>query len=228
MALAARRRWLGERGGWPGERFRRGERPRAPAGDAEHRMRGERARDRVLVVWCPDSPGEEGSAGPRALAAALAEFSPRVTELDARAARGEAAGQPGSRGHPGAQVWPGSLGQRVTIVLPGESATFLARYPVSVLDDPVLADLLPRLGLHTLGDFAALPPADAASRFGPRGALAHRLARGLDPRPLVPSPPAADLSVSQEFDPPEPQAEVVVFAAKALAGQMHAALAARG
>ncbi len=241
-------------------------------------MRGERARDRVLVVWCPDSPGEEGSAGPRALAAALAEFSPRVTALDpqacafpargparyfggeealagkilealaardlscrvgvadgrfaaelaARAARGEAAGQPGSRGHPGAQVWPGSLGQRVTIVLPGESATFLARYPVSVLDDPVLADLLPRLGLHTLGDFAALPPADAASRFGPRGALAHRLARGLDPRPLVPSPPAADLSVSQEFDPPEPQAEVVVFAAKALAGQMHAALAARG
>src|SRR5579875_3233705 len=96
-----------------------------------------------------------------------------AAELAARAARGEAAGQPGSRGHPGAQVWPGSLGQRVTIVLPGESATFLARYPVSVLDDPVLADLLPRLGLHTLGDFAALPPADAASRFGPRGALAH-------------------------------------------------------
>ena len=96
------------------------------------------------------------------------------------------------------------------------------------LGHPDLADLLPRLGIGTLGEFAALPAAEAANRFGAAGERAHRLARGLDPRPLVPRPPAADLSVSAEFDPPAGQAEPVVFAAKALAERMHAGLAARG
>ena len=67
-----------------------------------------------------------------------------------------------------------------------------------------------------------------ASRFGDAGECAHRLARGLDARPLAVSPPPADLSVVQEFDPPEARAEPVVFAAKALAMRLHAGLAARG
>ena len=58
------------------------------------------------------------------------------------------------------------------------------------------------------------------------GVLAHRLARGLSPRPLVPRPPPVDLSVCKEFDPPVGQAEPVVFAAKALAQRMHDRLAA--
>jgi protein ImuB len=70
--------------------------------------------------------------------------------------------------------------------------------------------------------------ADAANRFGVPGARAHRLARGLDPRPLTPRQPSADLSVHIDFDPPAGQAEPVVFAAKALAGRMQAGLAARG
>jgi protein ImuB len=104
---------------------------------------------------------------------------------------------------------------------------------VSVLADQDLAGqdlaaLLKRLGLGTLGDFAALPAHDVASRFGDAGECAHRLARGLDSRPLAPRSPPADLSVAQEFDPPEEQAEPVVFAAKALAARLHAGLAARG
>ena len=67
-----------------------------------------------------------------------------------------------------------------------------------------------------------------ASRFGAAGETAHRLARGLGSRPLAVRPPPADLSVAQEFDPPEPLAEPVVFAAKALAERMHDGLAARG
>ena len=114
------------------------------------------------------------------------------------------------------------------VVAPGETPAFLAPQPVGSLEDPELADLLPRLGIKTLGEFAALPAAEAGNRFGAQGALAHRLARGLDPRPLVPRPPSADLSVSMEFDPPAGQSEPVVFAAKALAEQMHAGLAARG
>ena len=111
---------------------------------------------------------------------------------------------------------------------PGETPEFLAGFPVGVLDLPELCELLPRLGIETLGQLAALPPAEAASRFGPAGGLASRLARGLDPRPLIPRPPAADLSVQQEFDPPADQSEPVIFAAKALADQMHDRLAAGG
>jgi protein ImuB len=91
-----------------------------------------------------------------------------------------------------------------------------------------LAGLLNRLGLVTLGDFAALPARDVASRFGDVGERAHRLARGLDSRSLAGRPPPADLSVTREFDPPEPRAEPVVFAAKVLAERLHAGLAARG
>jgi len=116
----------------------------------------------------------------------------------------------------------------VTVVARGQTREFLAAHPVSVLDSEEMADLLPRLGIRTLGEFAALPVAEAVNRFGVPGALAHRLARGLDPRPLAARPARADLSVATEFDPPEQLAEPVVFAAKALAMRMHAGLAASG
>ena len=128
---------------------------------------------------------------------------------------------------PGAPRAAGSA-DAALIVAPGETPAFLASQPVGSLEDPELADLLPRLGIRTLGEFAVLPAIEAGNRFGAQGAVAHRLARGLDPRPLVPRPPSADLSVSVEFDPPAEQSEPVVFAAKALAEQMHAGLAARG
>jgi protein ImuB len=123
---------------------------------------------------------------------------------------------------------PSQAGPAGLIVPRGDTPAFLAGQPVGVLGRPELEYLLPRLGIATLGELAALPAAEAASRFGAAGALAHRLARGLDPRPLVPRPPAADLSVSMEFDPPAEQAEPVVFTAKSLAESMHAGLAARG
>jgi protein ImuB len=124
-------------------------------------------------------------------------------------------------------------GRPVLVVPPGRTAEFLARQPVSVLADQDLASqdlvgLLNRLGLRALGNLAALPAGDVASRFGTAGETVHRLARGLGSRPLAVRPPAEDLSVTQEFDPPEPLAEPVVFAAKALAEQMHEGLTARG
>jgi protein ImuB len=139
----------------------------------------------------------------------------------------------------------------VLVIPPGRAPEFLARQPVSVLAAPEaaagltnrdgagdlagrdlvgpdLVALLSRLGLRTLGDLAALPADDVASRFGAAGETVHRLARGLGSRPLAARPPAEDLSVAQEFDPPEPLAEPVVFAAKALAERMHQGLADRG
>lgn len=110
----------------------------------------------------------------------------------------------------------------------GEARDFLAGFPVGVLGLPELCDLLPRLGIEMLGQLASLPLAEAASRFGAEGKLAWRLARGLDPRPLIPRPPTADLSVQLEFDPPVEQSEPVIFAAKALADAMHDRLTASG
>ena len=115
-----------------------------------------------------------------------------------------------------------------TVVPPGQAREFLAPYPVSVLDSEELTELLPRLGIVTLEDFARLPASQAVNRFGVPGGAAHRLARGLDPRPLAVRAPAADLSVGVAFDPPAELAEPVVFAAKALAEQLHDGLAARG
>jgi protein ImuB len=128
---------------------------------------------------------------------------------------------------PGARPAAARSGAVMTVA-PGRTRAFLAPLPVSVLDSPELTDLLPRLGIRTLGEFTALPAAEVANRFGTAGVVAYRLAHGLPPRPLAPRPPPADLSVSQEFDPPERRAEPVVFAAKALAERMHNGLAASG
>jgi protein ImuB len=178
--------------------------------------------------------GEEALAARIADAVACHGFACRVgvadgmfaAQLAARAPRpgGVARVAVGGTGRAGRPEAPGAA----VIVAPGEAPAFLAPHSVSSLGNQELADLLPRLGIRTLGDFAALSAAEAANRFGAQGALAHRLARGLDPRPLVPRPPSADLSVSTPFDPPVEQSEPVVFAAKALAERMHAGLAARG
>ena len=61
---------------------------------------------------------------------------------------------------------------------PGATAAFLAPWPVAVLGTPELAELLPRLGLRTLGALAALPAGDVLARFGAAGARCQRVARG--------------------------------------------------
>ncbi|MGI8777513.1 MAG: DNA polymerase Y family protein [Acidimicrobiales bacterium] len=108
------------------------------------------------------------------------------------------------------------------IVPRGASAAFLAPLPAATLASVVpgatpLADLWGRLGIVTLGDLAALPPAAVIARFGPDGAAAHRLARGLDERPLAARTPPPDLTVSAELDPPVESVETAAFVAKSLA-----------
>jgi len=117
---------------------------------------------------------------------------------------------------------------RPRIVTPGESAAFLAPLPVSRLGRPDLAHLLRRLGLRTLGAFAAVPAADVASRFGPDGALAHRLAAGLDVRPVTARIPPPELTRRLEFDPPLDRADQVAFSVRELADSFIAGLSGQG
>lgn len=116
----------------------------------------------------------------------------------------------------------------VWIVTAGGAAEYLAPLSLGALDRPELADVLARLGLHTLGDLAALPAADVLGRFGSEGIEAHRLACGLDPRPPATEPPPPDLVVSAELDPPAEQVAPIAFVARGLADELHARLAARG
>jgi protein ImuB len=114
------------------------------------------------------------------------------------------------------------------VVPAGEAAAFLAPLPVGALDRPELGDVLRRLGLPKLGDFASLDPADVLARFGSDGELAHRLARGLDERPPATSPPPLDLQAVAELDPPAERVDTAAFIAKSLADELHDRLAANG
>jgi len=90
----------------------------------------------------------------------------------------------------------------LTVVDPGEEAAALAPIPVGVLEKISACGLasvasepgaLPELtvfrtwGLKTLGELAALPPADLAARLGSPGLFWQAIARGEDARPLIPT-----------------------------------------
>ncbi|MGQ0679332.1 MAG: DNA polymerase Y family protein [Actinomycetota bacterium] len=106
------------------------------------------------------------------------------------------------------------------VVAPDEMAGFLSPLQVSALGRPGLSDLLVRLGIKTLGDFAALPPADVAARFGPDGLAAYRLASGLDEHHFVPREHRPVLEVKEVFDPPTERIDVAIFAGKGLADML--------
>ena len=125
------------------------------------------------------------------------------------------------------------------VVPSGGTPAFLSPLPVDVLlgdSSPgatptsfrSLVNVLVRLGLTTLGAFAAIPTADVAGRFGAEGLVAHRLAAGLDDRPPGHRPAPPDLAVSTSFDPPVDRVDRAAFAARALAESLHEGLARRG
>ena len=76
-------------------------------------------------------------------------------------------------------VFAASLAAAAGVTVPaGGTPDFLASWPVSTLAAPELADVLVRLGLRTLGDFAAVPAREVLARFGNDGVVAHRVAAG--------------------------------------------------
>jgi protein ImuB len=114
----------------------------------------------------------------------------------------------------------------IRIVPPGEGAAFLAPLPVTVLGLPRLAALLARLGVRTLGAFAALPEDAVRDRFGPEGEAAHLVAAGLDPRRVQARTVPADRDARQAFEPPLDRVDQIAFALRRTAEAFLAALAA--
>jgi protein ImuB len=89
---------------------------------------------------------------------------------------------------------PAFAGRRADPVVPeGAVRAFLAPLPVALLRPRAglaeLPEMLERLGIRTLGQFAALPAARISERFGHPGLLALELAQGRD-TPLEPRRPS--------------------------------------
>ncbi|MQA24975.1 MAG: DNA polymerase Y family protein [Micromonosporaceae bacterium] len=126
-------------------------------------------------------------------------------------------------------IFAASHAARAGVIVPaGRSAEFLAPLDVAALDRPELVDVLRRLGIRALGAFAALPHVDVFARFGADAALAHRLARGLDPRPLAARAVPPDLTVVTDLEPPAERVDTAAFAARAQAEELHRKLARHG
>ncbi|GAA1976294.1 DNA polymerase Y family protein [Catenulispora subtropica] len=224
------------------------------AARADGVRRGQRTRDAQrlapgLVLYARDEAAEARAFEP--VLAVLAEYTPRfevvrpglaALPLDAPAryfggedlvVRGirDRIGELGVGAGVGVAdgVFAAALAARSdTRVVPGRTAEFLAPFPTSVLELPELVEPLGRLGVPTLGRLAGLPADAVAGRFGADGVAAHRLARGLDARPPAPLRQGPDLSVEAVFDPPADGSERIVFAAKALADELHTVLAQAG
>ena len=118
--------------------------------------------------------------------------------------------------------------QDCTVVPAGGSADFLARLPVGALEDAALVSLLRRLGLRTLGDFAALPSRDVLTRFGSSGAWLHRLARGRDHRAAVSRQAPLELEQRVAFEPPLETIEPITFSSRQTAERAVTELARHG
>lgn len=132
-------------------------------------------------------------------------------------------------GRPAAQLRvetaaPADAPDPITVVPPGEAAAFLAPLPVSLLEDPELVSLLPRLGIRTLGDCAALGEQDVLDRFGPFGSRLHALAAGRDPRAATPRIPPRDVDAVVDFEPPLDRADQVAFGVRSSADRFIADL----
>src|SRR5699024_6140727 len=125
------------------------------------------------------------------------------------------------------------------MVPPGSSREYLARRDIRELmvmattaqqrrelDD--LLDLLRRLGVATLGDLAAMRPAQVGPRFGSLGTAVHRLARGLDEYPALMHRAEPDITVQAGLDPPAARMDVAAFAGRRLAEELNNRMLRRG
>ncbi len=90
----------------------------------------------------------------------------------------------------------------IRVVRRDEEPTLLAGLPVRRLwgIGPVAEEKLHRLGIDTIGAFAALSDAEAANILGGTvGPALHQLARGIDDRPVAENGPAKQISAESTF-----------------------------
>ncbi|MET8780012.1 DNA polymerase IV [Nocardia sp. NPDC050713] len=91
----------------------------------------------------------------------------------------------------------------IRVVAPDEQQALLAGLPVRKLwgIGPVAEGRLRSLGIETVGAFAALPESEVVSLLGGSvGAALHRLARGIDDRPVAERAEAKQISAENTYE----------------------------
>lgn len=123
------------------------------------------------------------------------------------------------------------------IVEPGGDAAFLSGLSIRQLaTEPSLsgagredlADLLWRMGIRSIGQFAELSRTDVASRFGADAISAHRFACGESDRGPSGRELPAELDAVMNCDPPIDRVDAAAFAGRSLAAELHRSLEGAG
>jgi protein ImuB len=123
------------------------------------------------------------------------------------------------------------------VVPTGQDARFLSALSIRQLaTEPSLSgpgredlvDLLWRMGIATIGQFAALSRTDVASRFGADAVVAHRFAHGEPQRGPSAREPPPELDAVLDCDPPIDRVDAAAFAGRSLAASLHQTLLAAG
>jgi protein ImuB len=114
----------------------------------------------------------------------------------------------------------------LTVIDAGRERDALAPLPIAILNNFQLSSLksqhdesselrvescLKRWGIRTLGEFAALPPAELSSRLGQPALAWQAIARGEDATPLVPTLPEERFESSLELEWPVEDLEPLSF-----------------
>lgn len=116
----------------------------------------------------------------------------------------------------------------LAVVPPDRSAAALASLPLLALEEEPVRVALARLGLHTLGELAALPAGAVLARLGVAGVRAQRACRAQDAGPWVPEPPSEVLEELFSLEWPAESLEPLLFASKILLDRLCARLQGRG
>ena len=200
-----------------------------PEGTAET-LPGHTPRGGEIIV---DVEGLEQLFGSTAgIAAALLRRAERV---------GFAAGVGIADGRATARIAAGSALRRneTILVAPGGDAAWLAALPLTILDrarDPAadergrhgwsaVVDSLTRLGVASVGDFAAMPVAEVASRLGNVAAAMWHVAAGRDRSPLRPYFMAHEYTEGTRLEYGVSSIEALLFIVRGLLDRLLARLA---
>ncbi|MGH9459217.1 MAG: DNA polymerase Y family protein, partial [Thermoanaerobaculia bacterium] len=113
------------------------------------------------------------------------------------------------------------LPESPTIVPAGEESAFLAPLPLFRLAPELeVMATLERWGIASVGDLARLPEAEIAARLGEAGRDLLAAARGIDPRPLVPTVPPPTFTEGMHLEWPLVALEPFLFVANAALDRM--------
>ena len=111
---------------------------------------------------------------------------------------------------------------------PPHSRTAAPSHPRTLAPSHDIVQTFRRWGLRTLGEVAALPPDAMAARLGQQGVRWQRLARGEDPRPLLPVVPEERFEQAIDLEWPIEGLEPLSFVLGRLMEPLAAHLERRG